>query len=170
MGDILSRRIMPDTGLDVLNTFHRHGLLRSEPVDNIIMLPRPNMPFPLRQILEGMGKVIKPAEEYDASMIKYNPYETNQGAMKAEQALGIAKNILVEAADLEAIASGKREQAYKLAPELRPASGAPRRAAEKPAVVVPAPEQISLLDMLESTETFVPPKRKGPGRPRKDAA
>jgi hypothetical protein len=170
LGNVLSRRVMPDTGVDVLNTFHQAQLLRSEPVDNIIMLPRPNMPFPLRQILESMGKTVAPPSPEMQALgepVKYNPYLNNYGAMKAEQALGIAKNTLIEAEMLESEAMRKREQAYALAPELRPAA---RQAVPEP---TPTPKE-TLVEMfrqdLIKADTEVndeAPKRKGPGRPRK---
>lgn len=198
LGTILSRRVMPDTGVDVLNTFHQAHLLRPEPIDNIIMLPRPNMPFPLRQVLESLGKSLAPQPPEMAAMgdpPKYNPYLTNQSAQSAEQKLGIAKNIVIEAEMLENEARHKREQAYALAPEMRPSMmERVKKATEKPPeskTKFNSPGDVSSFYSANNGgdkqpagvfEDFTPPgkladqkvsdatepaKRRGPGRPRK---
>jgi hypothetical protein len=52
--DILSRRIMPDDGIPMLNVLHNRGYLTATPIDNVLMVPRPNMSIPLRQLLETL--------------------------------------------------------------------------------------------------------------------
>lgn len=52
--DILSRRLMPDDGIPMLNVLHNRGYLTATPIDNVLMTPRPNMSIPLRQLLETL--------------------------------------------------------------------------------------------------------------------
>jgi hypothetical protein len=64
LGNVLARRLMPDTTDTVLQSLHQAGLLIPVPVNNVIMFPEPNRPFALRQILQAMGKVLP--DEYAA--------------------------------------------------------------------------------------------------------
>lgn len=120
LADALARRMVPETGLTILQEFHNRGFLRAEPVDNLIMLPRPNTPFPLRDILTQMGELDsgeKLTEE--VGDVKYNPVVANQSADASESAVMMGRNLLAEAEMLEAEARRKREQAYRTAPILR---------------------------------------------------
>src|SRR5579859_654766 len=139
LAQVMSRRFMPETQRDLLNDFHFQGYLRREPIDNIILFPRPNMPFALRDVLTKMGRSVPERMEpiqptraqieeiyssdpsnSEAARHKFNPYTNNQGAASAEHSLGIANNMLIDAQLLEEEASRKRQEAYRLAPELRP--------------------------------------------------
>ena len=69
LGTVLARRLMPDTNASLLTTLHTAGLLQPVPVDNIVMFPLPNQAYPLRKILESMGRLITPpAQQFQ------NPY------------------------------------------------------------------------------------------------
>src|SRR5690606_30407520 len=48
----MARRTVPETGRTIMEEFHMRGLMRAESVDNIIMMPRPNMPIPLTVVLQ----------------------------------------------------------------------------------------------------------------------
>ena len=63
LGTVLARRLMPDTNASLLNTLHTAGLLQPIPVDNIVMFPLPNQAYPLRKILESMGRLIQPVQQ-----------------------------------------------------------------------------------------------------------
>lgn len=118
LADILSRRIMPTTGLDVLNTLHQDRFLTTIPVSNIIMYPKPNMPIRLTDLIQEMKKIENPKEIPVVDEIKYNPYEnitTSENSMAMES---VAKNLLVEASLLEEEAKRKRQQAYQISPHL----------------------------------------------------
>jgi hypothetical protein len=172
LGNVLGRRLLSDTGKNVLQTFHESGLLQRHPVDNVIMLPRPNMPFPLRQILEQMGKKIEAVPVDDPATVKYNPYANNQEAAKAENALVIAKNLIFEAEMLEGEARRKREEAYRQAPELRTPTPAPAGSVQP---IDPALQQMRenaalIASVQASVQEDANPVRRGPGRPRKSAA
>lgn len=131
LANVLDRRLMPDTGEKILEAMHNNGFLRAVPIDQVIMLPMPSMPFPLRSIIEKMGGTVpnSPATAQDvtetAADEKFNPHGANAQALTAESKAGIARMLLIEAEDLEAIAQQKRQQAYAYAPEIASvASGA----------------------------------------------
>lgn len=134
----MARRTVQESGRTVLEEFHRQGLMRKEPVENIIMMPRPNAPFPLRDILEQMGKLdetVTPevAAPNTNAEVKYNAFTNNMNAQDEEKRQAMAMNFLMEADMLIDEANKKREQAYAVAPELRP-----RKAAAAPTAPVAA--------------------------------
>jgi len=123
LANVLSRRIMPDTGKSILQTLHETGKLMPVPVSDILMYPQPNTPFPLEMILNGMKRNIPQNTNpryADAAMQKYNPHTANQRADNFEESTGIARNLLVEADMLQEEADRKRKQAYTIAPHLQP--------------------------------------------------
>ena len=125
LADALNRRILPETGQTVLAALHLNKMLEAVPVDNVLMMPRPNMPFPLRQVLTGMGRPIPDTSHTTlAETQKFNPHEANRKTATVRESAGIANNLLAEAADLEAEARRKRERAYQYAPHLAPVTGA----------------------------------------------
>ena len=121
---LLERRIMPDSGKTVLRTLHEEGMLTAIPVNRVIMMPRPNMPFPLADLLRQMGRIVpgelEPTKAATGTADKYNVHTENRAIIGAENASGIANNLLIEATMLEADARRKRTQAYALNPTLRP--------------------------------------------------
>ena len=134
----MARRTVQESGRTVLEEFHRQGLMRKEPVENIIMMPRPNAPFPLRDILEQMGKLDETVTPEVAvpntnAEVKYNAFTNNMNAQDEEKRQAMAMNFLMEADMLIDEANKKREQAYAVAPELRP-----RKAAAAPTAPVAA--------------------------------
>ena len=147
LASAMARRTVQESGRTVLEEFHVHGLMRKEPMDNIIMMPRPNMPFPLRDILQQLGKlddtsVAEPVVN-DNAEVKYNAFTNNANAADEEKRQAMAMNFMMEADMLDAEANKKREQAYAVAPELRPKRKSPVAAAPvltelAPAVKVPA--------------------------------
>lgn len=114
---LLARRVMPDSGLDMMNAFHTYGLLRPVSIDNIVMFPAPNAPCPLRTIVDYING--NPEAKSEANPLDNRVLE-NQRADASQAQIDIANNILQQAADLEAEAAKKREQAYRLVPALRP--------------------------------------------------
>ena len=155
----MSRRTVQESGRTVLEEFHRQGLMRKEPMDNIIMMPRPNMPFPLRDILQQLGKleestVAEVPAPNDNAEVKYNAFTNNQNAAGEEKRQAMAMNFIMEAEMLDAEAAKKREQAYAVAPELRPKRPAKPVAAVAP-VAAPAAEPV----MAEILPAKVPAKR-----------
>jgi len=118
---VLSRRIMSDTGSDMLTTLHQSGYLQRTHVSNITMLPLPNYPTPLTQLLGILDKptetAVVPNKDAD---VRYNQHLANNAVDKEEALMGNAMNLIAFAKDLEAEAQKKREEAYRLCPSLRP--------------------------------------------------
>ncbi len=89
LGTVLARRLMPDTNASLLTTLHTAGLLQPVPVDNIVMFPLPNQAYPLRKILESMGRLITPpappqfanpyGEQFTDPLANQSPYATDLG-------------------------------------------------------------------------------------------
>jgi len=119
--DILSRTRSTDSGISILEELHRGKYIFKQSIDNVVMLPRPNYPIPLREVLESMGKIpnrdivndLTPAE-------KYNNHSRNNGITKQEERDSVANNLLREASLLEHEAATKRNQAYQISPHLNP--------------------------------------------------
>jgi hypothetical protein len=127
LANVLGRRIM-ENGKSVLQSLHELGKLQAVPVSNILMLPQPNMPFPLEHILNGLRRNIPQNTNpryADVAMQKYNPHTTNQRADGVEEATGQARNLLIEAEMLQEEADRKRKQAYQIAPHLEPNATSP---------------------------------------------
>lgn len=64
LGNVLGRRLMPNTTDTILQALHESGLLQPVPINNVIMFPEPNRPFALRQILQAMGRFMP--DEFEA--------------------------------------------------------------------------------------------------------
>lgn len=138
---LLSRRILPDFGVDMLNALHNARALQPEPVSNIIMYPAPHSPVPLSLIVEMIQKDkenMTPEVQKDLE----NRHLENQKVDATEQEEATARNLLIQAADLEHEAAKKREQAYRIAPTLRPALAAPAVPVEAPAAPVAVAEAV----------------------------
>jgi len=141
LANAMARRMVPETGHTVLQEFHGRGLMRAEPVDNIVMFPRPNTPFPLRDIITQLAS-LETTGDITEDFSKFNPVTENIKAGNMEEQMQMAHNILMEAEMLQVEADKKREAAYAIAPSLRPAHAKP--------------------DTLDIT-----PVKRGPGRPSK---
>ena len=142
---LLARRILPDLGLDMMNALHTYGFLRPVEIDNVVMYPAPNAPCPLRTIVDFMNGNDAPKEQ-PANL--ENRVLENQKSDSQQAQLDIAQNILRQAQDLEDEANRKREQAYRLVPELRPASVA--QVTDSPAVTeASAPAEPVTQDYLD---------------------
>ena len=121
LASIMGRRMVPETGRTILEEFHRLGLMRAESIDNIIMMPRPNTPFELRDILSHLGRLTTDAAKVTPAPVeKHNQIVSNMQAQNEEQRQQMAMNFIAEADMLDAEANKKRELAYQYAPELRP--------------------------------------------------
>ena len=142
--EVLNRRTFPD-GLNCLTALHQRGYLRKEPVSNITMYPLPGQAVPLALINATIDKKVDQYKANEAARTVTPPVEdTRTPAEKqaAAEALAArmqgdipptdtvnlvakAKVLLAEADLLEANADSKREEAYALAPELKPGRGRP---------------------------------------------
>lgn len=172
LASAMARRTVQETGNTVLTEFHRLGLMRAESIDNIILLPQPNTPYQLRDILKQMGKlddtVDAPAPHNANAEVKYNPIVNNMNAAEDEKRTNQAMNFIAEAEMLEGEANRKREQAYRLAPELRPA---PRKV-HYVDVANAKPEQAAVIvkEAIETATLASAPVPKKRGRKPKSAS
>lgn len=151
-GDLLGRRIMPDTGLSVLQTLHEQRLLFPVSIDNLLMQPYPSKTIPMREVLTMMGRlgpnqnnnfndiltaaasadmnqapVSTPAEaaaNHADQLEPFNPFAVQQKADAAEHAAMMAQNYLAQASLLQSDADALRAKAYDLVPSLRPTAKA----------------------------------------------
>lgn len=143
LGNVLARRLMPDTGLNVLQTLHESNLLTAVPVSQIIMLPKPNMAFPLSKVLETMGRAAPDASGIIGENV--GAFEHNAQTEVRSDLRMTALNLIAQASLLEEDAGRIRERAYATDPSLRPAAAkvAPVKKAEpeKKAEPVAAPKK-----------------------------
>lgn len=141
--EVLNRRTFPD-GLNCLTALHQRGHLRKEPVSNVTMFPLPNQPVPLALINATIDKKVDEyiAKQKGETVHPVAPADTRTPAEKQAAAEALAAKmqgevplvmdtvaqakVLISQADaLEAAADAKREEAYALAPELKPGRGRP---------------------------------------------
>ncbi len=165
LADVLDRRASPDSGLNLMNSLHRRGFMRPEPVDNIIMFPRPNMPFPLSQVIELMKKDEPSSINETQTPVKgpearYNQFTENQNFDDKQQSLDVAKSILYDAELLQQDVNRKRAKAYEIAPSLRP-KGEPQflnrgnlPAADAQSSLLPVP-QIDSIDQAREYQEII---------------
>lgn len=156
--EVLNRRTFPD-GTNCLTSLHQRGFLRKEPVTNVTMFPLPNQPVPLAMINATIdGKI---AEYKAKEQCKVEPPVDNrtpaekQAAAEALAAkmmgqvppsdsidlVAKAKILISEAEVLEKKAETMKEEAYLLAPDLKPGRGRP-----------PTPEEEKALKLEERKE------------------
>lgn len=156
--EVLNRRTFPD-GTNCLTSLHQRGFLRKEPVSNVTMFPLPNQPVPLALINATIdGKIEEYKNKETAAQSKVEDTRTQEEKQAAAEALaarmmGInppidtadsvskAKMLISQAELLEADAAKKREEAYELAPDLKPGRGRP-----------PTPEEEKALKLEERKE------------------
>ena len=122
--EVLNARTFPD-GTNCLTSLHQRGFLRKEPISNIEMLPLPGKKVDLGLINATIDKKV---EEYN----KKQNEEATKAKVSAEAAetesndpAAIAKGLILQAEMLEKEAATKREEAYALAPDLKPGRGRP---------------------------------------------
>jgi hypothetical protein len=132
LADILARRMSPDgSNMTLLQKFHAAGRLQKVSVDLVTMTPRRGLNWPLRQILEAMNtqKQEEPIgfDDLDpetraqvaAEIGKFNVHASNSAGETAAGKKAEAANLIKMAEILEADASQKRQQAYRIDPSLK---------------------------------------------------
>lgn len=132
LADVLARRMTPDgSNTTMLQKLHSAGRLQKVSVDLVTMTPRRGLNWPLRQVLDAMKQQenTQPAnlEDLDpetraqviSEMGKFNVHASNMEGTTASGQKAEAASLIRMAELLEADASAKRQQAYKLDPSLR---------------------------------------------------
>ena len=195
LAEVLDRRASPDAGINLMNSLHRRGFMRPEPVDNIIMFPRPNMPFPLAKVIE-FSRSEAAAKELAAAGVKppkgteerYNQFNENMKFDSVQEKLDVAKSILFDAELLEVEVVRKRKQAYELAPSLKPGYKGESKFSEEPRLSPDSPEFKEIIEraqehldrshvreenssdvllMTDDSEYIEEPKKRQPSKARK---
>lgn len=148
LGELLSRRPSPEPGMDMLAYLHNCGRLRKVPVDNIMMYPYPNNPFPLSKIIELNGGSIggRQAPAAEKNEEKFNPHLDRQRLENTQSMLDMATNKLREAELLEDEARKKREEAYRYFPQLRPGFNANNLATDENCNIAPPAYDAPVID------------------------
>jgi hypothetical protein len=116
--EVLNRRTFSD-GTNCLTSLHQRGYLRKEPITNVTMLPLPGQAVPLALINATIDN--KVAEYKTSQAKKLSPAVTEV----MQDPVVVAKGLILQAELLEKDALMKREEAYALAPELKPGRGRP---------------------------------------------
>lgn len=140
---LLSRRFGPDHGTDMFSslggTVDEQGsrtanFISVVDVENVIMYPEPNHPIALTKILEATQNT-KNGDTVSQVNEKYNVHNANSAVGDSEEAIAKANNLIRESDDLMSIANAKRDQAYKIAPQLKPRTGSHASVTAEAAVV-----------------------------------
>ena len=118
--EVLTREFTSD-GRDFLTTLHLLGRLHKIRTSEVEMHPTPSYKIRLDLLNEQInGTAFENEQTVEDLQKKANPYAEASKAQDANDALGIAQRLLMEAEDFEGEANNKRERAYSLRPELRP--------------------------------------------------
>lgn len=133
LADVLGRRMSPDgSNMTLLEKFHSAGRLEKVPVKLVTMTPRKGIRWPLEQVLQAMdaSKADEPVgfDDLDpetkatiaSEVKKFNVHASNQEGQTAAGRKADAAALLEMAKLLEADAQSKREQAYRIDPNLKP--------------------------------------------------
>lgn len=122
---VLSRHKVEGMNKDLLTVLHETRNLIPLPIDNLLMTPAPGMSFPLREVLRQMGRNVPTGQPGQADQYaepkRFNQFEENQQADLDQNRLMIAQSKIRQAELLEADAARYRNEAYEIAPHLRPA-------------------------------------------------
>lgn len=130
--EVLNRRTFPD-GLNCLTALHQRGYLRKEPVSNVTMIPLPGQAVPLslinatidKKLDEYMNKQADTPKKEDTRTPAEKQAAAEALAAKMQDPVSLAKDLILQAELLEQEANAKREEAYAMAPDLRPGRGRP---------------------------------------------
>lgn len=123
MGDVLDRRLLPDTGRTILRELAARNYLRPVSHNDITIYFAPNNGMNLNTLLKGIEAQKSGDPEKMKNVMateRHNQILENQSIDKVEQRQRVASNLLIEANMLENDARRKREEAYRISPELAP--------------------------------------------------
>ena len=120
--EALNSAYMP-TGEHMLTALHTHKLLKRKETKEIVMqvtssdtIRLDKLNEQLRALTDSASTVAQPKD----IQAKLNPYEEINDIETSEDAMNVAKNLLIQANDLEQEVQKKRDRAYALRPELKP--------------------------------------------------
>ena len=142
----IAHRSMFSDGLNMLTKLHNRGYLRKYPTDQIELTPNNNTLIKLSEVNEIIRKQESGMSEQDINntmaddtdkpprtQTTLDPTQTiDQAINTGEQALddtAIAQNMLAQAETFLAEAQRLQEEAYTMAPDLKPKRGRPKKTA-----------------------------------------
>lgn len=132
LADVLGRRMSPDgSGQTMLQKFFAAQKLLKTPISNVTMVPRRGVRWPLAEVIAAMESQETLPQGFDeldpetkaevaANLKRFNMHENNMNNETSSNTIQQAQALLEMAKLLDADAQAKREQAYRLDPNLRP--------------------------------------------------
>lgn len=125
--EVLNRNIFAD-GSNMLQTLHFKGLLRKVPVESVVLLPQPGRELPLamaNEVIDQGGtteisKDLPKTTDIKNEVVTEPVVEEPAESFDMGDPVAIAEGLLLEAEMMQATAKKKMEEAYALAPELKP--------------------------------------------------
>lgn len=111
--EFMDRRPSPDHNMTLLRSFNARGFIREEKTSNIMMTPTPTQRIELDDLLAGINGT-------KVQETKTGVSEINRNADEEEERIALARNLIGQADLLESEAKRKREEAFKIAPVLKP--------------------------------------------------
>ena len=147
----IAHRSMFSDGLNMLTKLHNRGYLRKYPTDQIELTPNSSTVIKLSEVNEIIRKQSKGMSEADirnsmvddtdkaprqldgkSAPVKLDPTQTIDQAIPTQETalddVTLAKNMLTQADVFLAEAQRLQEEAYSMAPDLKPKRGRPKKA------------------------------------------
>jgi hypothetical protein len=132
ISEVLHRRRLSD-GENMLNALHTRGKLQRVPVDMVTMTPYPNQEIALKELNAEIRKIqtgSNPPLKTETNPTTLDQPVATEAESSSDDPTEIAKNLLAQASlideDAKALvadAEAKRQEAYRLDPELAPKRG-----------------------------------------------
>jgi len=122
------------SGENMLSWLHGQGRLKKIPTDDVTMLPAPNQVISLKELNEHLDTIKKennPAEVATDQPVPEASVPQSTGSTLGDTQLG--KNLLNQAVTYEKEVNRLREQAYKVAPNLKPKGDKSKSTRKSPA-------------------------------------
>ena len=123
------------SGENMLSWLHGQGRLKKMPTDDITMLPAPNQVISLTELNEHLDTIKKenaPAEVATVPPVTVPEQADTTGTGSALGDRQLAKNLLNQALTYEKEVTRLQEQAYKIAPNLKPKEDKPKSTRKSP--------------------------------------
>jgi hypothetical protein len=117
VADVLGRTMYQDSGKSVFQVLHEGQYLKRVSIDEVEMKPTSAMAIPLRTVLIESGLIARPVADPSD---RFNAHAHNAQVDESANGINRARNLLAEAQLLQQEAERKREQAYGIAPSLKP--------------------------------------------------
>tara|TARA_X000000950_G_scaffold16656_1_gene18123 strand:+ start:10606 stop:11220 length:615 start_codon:yes stop_codon:yes gene_type:complete len=127
---VLDRKLFFD-GENILAHLHVKKFLKKVATNTVILAPTPGTEIGLDKFNTDLGNIVIPEESTD------KPSDFKAGQQEEESALGIARNLIIQAQLLEEDARKKRAEAEKVSPGINDETKRPRGRPKKDSPVSP---------------------------------